>query len=806
MQQGGGSTSEDPVSLLAAVRQTAKAANLCVRAFAEDDERGTHQATVRYFKQNEDSREQVTAFMSQLDDLIRAERGLQPLEVAAQFFDFTVPDLLSGETDVMDDLLARMNHKVAFIMSVWIVLKEDHTSRSDRDFRGRVDKFTLDINTLVMHVHTAVKMVRNRDQQGKAATSTMTFENPLVSFSLLDDNELTKHQKALRKMLNHMYMHQLARYSNKVYRKVLTADRKYFTYSWEPVATLRDYMYELARSENPDFWNLISSSVDGPAKLGTWLEHCDEKFLFPELRKRRDMWSYTNGVYLGKWEQREDGSWRDLFIPYTNQSAVAEHLDADVVSAKFIRHPYDDTEYEDWWDIPTPYLDGILRYQRFGGDPNLEHDRPDPDDVRYDPRKHSHDEFDEEEGSWNEFVDRQHAAYREVVEWVYAFIGRHIYALDELDCWQVVFLLRGTAYSGKSTIAKMISKLFEADDVFVISSNMESKFGLQGSIKALIAICYEVKMPWTLDQATFQSMASAEEVVAAVKNGDAVTFAWDKCMTWCTNDQVPYRDTCGNIGRRFVGLEFAWRVIMANVKMQKNLDAEQPAWIRKCNRAYLDKAHQFGDCNLWGTKFVNDSPFADDGATFEVEEDGSVAVDGAEVYRFTGEEVFLSDARPEAGAYSSAFEPYDRFGALRCTLTRTDGHTVEMIVKQREIQVLPKYFHDQRSKIESQSNPLLSFIDQPGVFEFWKDVRPKPAGGPTGNGFYVPEKEFRKEFFQWMHDNNIDSKGMMWKPEFYQYVFRDRDVEILRESLVWGEDPQRVRQAWIVGLRYHSAQ
>ena len=41
--------------------------------------------------------------------------------------------------------------------------------------------------------------------------------------------------------------------------------------------------------------------------------------------------------------------------------------------------------------------------------------------------------------------------------WMYIFIGRMIYWLNEIDCWQVIPFIKGTAGSGKSTLLSVVS-------------------------------------------------------------------------------------------------------------------------------------------------------------------------------------------------------------------------------------------------------------------------------------------------------------------------------------------------------------
>ena len=102
------------------------------------------------------------------------------------------------------------------------------------------------------------------------------------------------------------------------------------------------------------------------------------------------------------------------------------------------------------------------------------------------------------------------------------------FELNEADTWQVIPFCKGIAQSGKSTLLNFVVKMFyEACDVSVISNNIEEKFGLSAIYKSYAFIAPEIKRDFKMDQASFQSLVSGEELSIAIKQQTAVTIQWN---------------------------------------------------------------------------------------------------------------------------------------------------------------------------------------------------------------------------------------------------------------------------------------
>ena len=224
-----------------------------------------------------------------------------------------------------------------------------------------------------------------------------------------------------------------------------------------------------------------------------------------------------------------------------------------------------------WYDIQTPCFDQILEYQF----------REVQDKVR-------------------------------VKKVVYAMLGRLFFSLKEYDNWQCVFMIKGEAASGKSTIGQFIQDLFQPDAVCILSSNCQQKFGLASLIDQStkrpksLTICFEVKKNFgvNVSQADFQSIVSGESVSVNIKNAGTVQVDnWDRPLFLLGNETPGYADTSNSVARRFVtvGFENPVKENMKDGKLMERLkEREGYALIRKCVMAYQCMAALYGQKTLTG--------------------------------------------------------------------------------------------------------------------------------------------------------------------------------------------------------------
>lgn len=232
---------------------------------------------------------------------------------------------------------------------------------------------------------------------------------------------------------------------------------------------------------------------------------------------------------------------RDEFVKY-------EDITEDVISSKFFNVAFAEQ------DVKTPFLDKILMYQDL------------------DP---------------------------EVIEWIYVFIGRMIYELEEKDAWQCLMYFVGQAGTGKSTIISVVKELYEDEDVGVMSNNIQKQFGLSDLVGKKVFIAPEIKRDFTIDQSEFQSMVSGDKINIAVKHSASKSMDWKTPGIMAGNEVPDFIDNSGSIQRRIVTVRFDKKVLDGDLKLITKLRKEMGHIIPKCNRMYLKKAEQFGTTTIW---------------------------------------------------------------------------------------------------------------------------------------------------------------------------------------------------------------
>ena len=184
--------------------------------------------------------------------------------------------------------------------------------------------------------------------------------------------------------------------------------------------------------------------------------------------------------------------------------------------------------------------------------------------------------------------------------WVYAFLGRMLYALGEKDRWQIAPFVKGVAGSGKSTLGQLVKLFYDPSDVGILSNNIQKQFGLWDLYEKLVCLCFEVKHDFRLDQAELQSIISAEELCIARKCRDSVTVRWKTPLMLMGNEgSAAWGDSSGSISRRLATIKFDHRPTAIDPDLPLKIKAELPRILLKVNMAYLSAVAVYGRRDIW---------------------------------------------------------------------------------------------------------------------------------------------------------------------------------------------------------------
>lgn len=348
-------------------------------------------------------------------------------------------------------------------------------------------------------------------------------------------------------LLGSMYRARYRRMGDYVYQQIFIDGNA--TRAWKERCTIESQIRAFSSKEtNFEMWQIMTERMDGAVK---YLTDCQD-IEFPDLVHNRRAWSLEDGIYNAS---------DDTFCFY------AQHSDDNLVSSKIIRMPFAGVYFRGepipssprltYEQIATPLFDSIFTPQNWG------------DDMLF---------------------------------WMFVFIGRLFYEVNEKDSWQVIPFLKGVAGTGKSTVIKVVQAMYNPSQVGVLSNNVEKKFGLSALVGKTIFIVPEVKADCQLDQAEFQSIVTGEELSLAVKHESPWCGRWTIPGIMAGNEMVQYVDKSGSISRRIVVLDFPNRLDPGAIDptlLTRLLRSELPAVIRKAAIAYHKAVEDHGGSDIW---------------------------------------------------------------------------------------------------------------------------------------------------------------------------------------------------------------
>ena len=378
-------------------------------------------------------------------------------------------------------------------------------------------------------------------------------DHSLFRCSTMDLEDTSQYQQLLLALLNETYVNNIRRYKGQCCKQIMTIDQHY-TKAWKPIMPVSDFVYTIAQKETRFLvWKNLTARASSARDAIKHLSDCKD-MQFPEIVKNRSVWSFKNGLFVGKIMDAKTGKYTCRFYPYDSKEFMC--LDPLIVSAKFFDTQFDDFSHMDnWYDIPTPNFQQVLDYQKF------------------EP---------------------------EVCKWMYVMGGRLCFDVGDMDGWQIIPFLKGIARSGKSTlITKVFKKFYENEDARTLSNNIERKFGLSSIYDGFMFIAPEVKGDLCLEQAEFQSLVSGEDVAIAVKHEKARSVEWKTPGILGGNEVPNWRDNSGSVLRRLLPWNFAKQVKDADPQLDEKLDAELPIILLKCVRAYLEYSQKYANKDIW---------------------------------------------------------------------------------------------------------------------------------------------------------------------------------------------------------------
>lgn len=417
--------------------------------------------------------------------------------------------------------------------------------RIKRDAPAIADEASMDIRIIKYRIERIYRTVCSLYQVQDSMEDPLSADGETTR-SIESEEDLNALQKCILDCTNELERQKLRKFNGMVCEEVIT-EKGQRTRAWKPVCTIKEKLHQISdKDTSPLRWKMMTTRSSMPREVATHLEEHND-FQFPEITKNRHAWSFRNGLFVGDLSGNK-------FYPYG--SVEISRLDRNLVTSKYFNQDFDDyTGANHWSVIPTPFLDSIMNYQGW------------EDDVK---------------------------------KWMYIMIGRMTFEVNEADAWQVITFCKGIAQSGKSTLLNFVVKLFyEAQDIAVMSNNMEEKFGLSAIHMSKAFIGPEIKRDFKCDQASFQSLVSGEEMSIAVKNQTAQTIQWKVPGMLAGNELPGFSDNSGSILRRLFLFVFKRQVSDGDPRLCDKLSVEIGLILQKCIWAYVEAVKDFSDKLIW---------------------------------------------------------------------------------------------------------------------------------------------------------------------------------------------------------------
>lgn len=357
------------------------------------------------------------------------------------------------------------------------------------------------------------------------------------------DSNTNPMQEALLFLLDSAFEKKLRKQDGYVFEPI-TTEEGFNTHAFRQKWEIEEWVHKVTQKEVQ--WQQWSNITQGASTIKAIIAHLTNcvDYQFPYLVKDRTVFSFRNGVYMASNDTFYD--YRTATEPLADSIVACKYFDTDF-------EPYE--ELHDWRMIPTPHLQSVLDHQEL------------PPSV---------------------------------IDWVYIFLGRLLYDLNEHDGWQVILFLKGHAGTGKSTICTSVVKYFyDSIDVGVLSNNMERKFGLSAFYDKHIFIAPECRNDLSIEQAEFQSMVSGEDIQVNYKHKKAFSVKWRVPGILAGNEVPTWADAAGSIQRRIPVIDFEKPVLNGDMRLGAKLEKELPDILVKCNRAYREMAARHGSDNIW---------------------------------------------------------------------------------------------------------------------------------------------------------------------------------------------------------------
>ena len=364
------------------------------------------------------------------------------------------------------------------------------------------------------------------------------------------------------------------------------AQQSYPVNAYERVQQAVDLFYEISARDRSQF--LYYQRLLKPVAkhvLEDWVRNQEKECA--RLDRVRHRFSFTNLMYDAKTDEMypHNDRARKPLPPSTKPGQPSP------AAAKFIRQPLLDLD-------PCGPHHAVCNGEYIDLDGKVIYNENDPNETRQKPLRSFMDIL-------TPLVEKMlnDQGFPPLVKmWLYFMLGRLMFYIGSKydgDDLQLFLFLEGQAGTGKSTLLKLMTSMYEQHDIFAVESQAETTFGLQSAINKWIWTVMEMKNTTNLDPAHFQKMVSGESIAIAIKNKDPVTIDYNIPGAGASNEGIPFCDAQGAVSRRVLRFPYKCKLRRTRVDLEAKLHVELPNLIRKCGRARHFILQWLGDRGIW---------------------------------------------------------------------------------------------------------------------------------------------------------------------------------------------------------------
>ena len=177
--------------------------------------------------------------------------------------------------------------------------------------------------------------------------------------------------------------------------------------------------------------------------------------------------------------------------------------------------------------------------------------------------------------------------------WVFALLGRMLFKVNEYDSWSVFIYFLGLAGTGKSTLLRLVASLLESRDIGYLNNSLQKTFSLDGIHDKLMYLALDIDETFQLDQVTWQSMVSGEEVSVSRKFKRPITVIWKSHGGFAGNKLPGWTDNAGSLSRRLVIIEFLIPVSKSDPNLYEKCLKLADRFIKVITSAYMHMAQKY---------------------------------------------------------------------------------------------------------------------------------------------------------------------------------------------------------------------